>query len=72
MPEGKFMRTLRQIEKEAIQAPSAKANATPLSEEVRKCVRLGTSFCVGEVCVRRELQSFRAQAETLSRPGDTL
>eukprot|EP00752_Nemacystus_decipiens_P010592 g9432.t1 len=31
--EAKFRRTLRQIENEAIQAPSAKAGATPLSEE---------------------------------------
>ncbi|CAN0126677.1 unnamed protein product, partial [Pylaiella littoralis] len=31
--EAKFIRTLRQIENEAIQAPSAKAGATPLSEE---------------------------------------
>lgn len=34
MLEAKFVRTLRQIEKEAIQAPSAKAGATPLSAEV--------------------------------------
>lgn len=34
MAESKFIRTLRQIENEAIQAPSAKAGATPLSEEV--------------------------------------
>lgn len=33
--EAKFIRTLRQIENEAIQAPSAKAGATPLSEEVK-------------------------------------
>ncbi|CAM9306496.1 unnamed protein product, partial [Hapterophycus canaliculatus] len=31
--EAKFIRTLRQIENEAIQAPSAKAGASPLSEE---------------------------------------
>lgn len=35
--EAKFIRTLRQIENEAIQAPSAKAGATPLSEEVKSC-----------------------------------
>lgn len=33
--EAKFIRTLRQIENEAIQAPSAKAGATPLSDEVK-------------------------------------
>ncbi|CAM9838054.1 unnamed protein product, partial [Ectocarpus sp. 6 AP-2014] len=38
--ETKFIRTLRQIEYEAIQAPSAKAGATPLSnEELAEVVR---------------------------------
>ena len=34
MSESKFIRALRQIEKEASQAPSAKDGATPLSDQV--------------------------------------
>lgn len=47
MGQVKFIRTLRQIENEAIQAPSAKAGATPLSEEV------GLLPC-GDICVKTD------------------